>query len=215
MFSASTPNSPPETPQKGGQKAASMAVEKGNITSKARSFDASRTGDSGPTVGTLANVPQRSSSQPLENFHPAPRPESGSPSLPQTLSHDDLEDNTVQKSGKTQTDPQLDQNDSDATQDPTEELDESHQAEQETPASTNTNPDEPLEPMDWNDFEDRYRAAMQKANKEEDDLLVEFDAYVTVCGSIYSVFFMLIFAKAFSNWAVAPANHDNERSWKR
>jgi len=200
---SSTPHSPPETPLK-----PAIAVDNGNLAPNARSFEApSKAGVQEPASETASKnsqqpnarsfeIPSRSGIQEPAAETPSKKFQQSKPrsevQCPSTLPHDEPEDGSANKPV-----PEIEQIHPDASVDPTEEAEDDHQVETETlPVS---NPDQPLPPMDWEEFEGRYRDAMQTANDEEDALLVEFDKYV----------------EAFSVWAIAPAQRDNERGWKR
>lgn len=181
---STTPHSPPETPPK-----PAMALDNGNLTPKARSFE-NPPGNGGQEPASEApsknsqqpkahplEVPSRSGMQePVAETHskktqqPNPRSEA---QVSSTLPHDGPKDGLVNK-----TVPEIEQIHSDASESPTEEAEDDHQAE--TEILPVLNPNEPLPPMDWEEFEGRYRDAMKKANDDEDTLLEEFDKYVEV-----------------------------------
>ncbi|KAK0730433.1 hypothetical protein B0H67DRAFT_474659 [Lasiosphaeris hirsuta] len=56
-----------------------------------------------------------------------------------------------------------------------------------------------LAPFDWDDFEARYEEALSDANRQEQDLLEEFETLI----------------KYFNVWAAAASVHDTERGVKR
>ena len=56
-----------------------------------------------------------------------------------------------------------------------------------------------LQPMDWLDFDSRYRDAIQKAYEEEDALLLEFEKYVEVSRSFVLLFSMLTSHEGIQN----------------
>ncbi|KAK3362700.1 hypothetical protein B0T25DRAFT_561764 [Lasiosphaeria hispida] len=56
-----------------------------------------------------------------------------------------------------------------------------------------------LVPFDWDDFEARYEEALKDANRQEQDLLEEFETLI----------------KYFNVWAAAASVHDTERGVKR
>jgi hypothetical protein len=180
MSSFSTPHSPPETPLK-----PAMAVDKENVTPKTRPLQ-TPSRSSVPEItakSPLKTAAQQSKTRPFElpSRSGIQEPAVGTPSkasqqplqVPSTLPQDDHEDDPVIKEV-----PPPEQIHSDASDAPTEEAEDDQQAERDTPPSSN--PDGPLQPMDWDEFEGRYRNAMQKANDEEDALLAEFDKYVEV-----------------------------------
>jgi hypothetical protein len=166
-----------------------MAVDKENVTPNARSFKGpSRTGIKESTAETPSKnvqepkvpsfeVPSRSGIQEPKNC-----PEV---QVPSTLPHDDDEDGPVKTSV-----PQTDLVHSDASDIPTEDAEDDRRAE--TGTAPISSPDQSLQQMDWNEFENRYRDTMQKANDEEDALLAEFDKYVEVSQSFLSFFPILM-----------------------
>jgi hypothetical protein len=196
MSSFSTPHSPPETPLK-----PTMAVDKENATPKAGSFETpSRSGVPEPIAESPSKnaqrpkartfeVPSRSGIQETAAGTPLTDVQQQEPrsevQIPSTLPHDEHEDGSAANKV-----PRLEQINSDASEDPTGEAEDDRQAEHDTPPSSN--PDQPLQPMDWDEFEGRYKDAMQKANDEEDALLAEFDKYVEVSHTCRLSFPMLI-----------------------
>ena len=198
---SSTPHSPPDTPLK-----PTMAVDKENVTPKARSFEGlSRTGIKESTAETPSNNVQEpkapSFEVPSRNGIQEPAAETPSKGVqqpkncpevqvPSTLPHNDNEDGPLKTSV-----PETDLVHANASDIPTEDAADDRRAETDTaPVSC---PDQPLQQMDWNDFESRYRDTMQKANDEEDALLAEFDKYVEVSQSFLSLFPILMNYKGF------------------
>lgn len=72
-----------------------------------------------------------------------------------------------------------------------------------------------LTPFDWEDFRRRYTEDIMNINKDEEDLLDDFDKLVAVSPRRKLSVFKLILKQSFGWWAECAANRDNERASKR
>jgi hypothetical protein len=87
-------------------------------------------------------------------------------------------------------------------------------SDSEAVVSEDTNTDLPA--FNWNDLQRRYSKALQDVNKQEDEIMEEFEKFSSVslqekeknrsCADI---------PQAFSIWGQASANRDNDRASKR
>jgi hypothetical protein len=98
--------------------------------------------------------------------------------VPSSLSQDDLDEGLIKDVEELHSDD-LDDIEGDQPGDRTCLSLKYHQNEQEADsAAADSNPE--LSHMDWDDLEASFKKALEEADKEEDDLLAEFDKYMDV-----------------------------------
>jgi hypothetical protein len=151
-----TPHSPPETPLK-----STMAVDTENLSPKVRSSGTPPKID----VKRVAPEPPSNEIRPFRS--------SSEIQVPPTLLHDDHEDGPVDKNVL-----QVEQIRSGSSENPTEATEDDREGDTEG-AEPDSNAE--LPPMDWANFQHRYKEAILKANEDEDRLLAEFEKYFEVC----------------------------------
>ncbi len=103
-----------------------------------------------------------------------------------------------------------------------DQVDDEHPNNAEEPPSDSTavgsesaSPDLPA--FNWNDLQRRYLKALEDVDKQEDEILGEFEKFSSVCLFNREEIRVLLtcLMQAFSVWGQASANRDNERATKR
>lgn len=160
---SSTPHSPPETPLK-----PAMALDNENLTLKVRSSNT-------PSKPEPKRSSPESPSKTIKQSQIVSEVQ-----VPSTLPQHDEEDGPVDKDV-----PQVEQIHSDPSEDPTEKIEDDREVEA---ADAQPDPNAELPEMDWAEFQDRYREAIDKADEKEGKLLEEFEKYFEVGQQLYCSF---------------------------